>query len=180
MIIKNTKGFSMVELMVTVAMLALLMGGAIAGFGILSGRSVKDAADKMESLLNSHKTVAMGKIDSYGLLYTDADGATYFEEYIVDFDKDETSEPVFVRRELVAKKEVITRYRLTNSGKSYTNLGTRDNPLYISFDRSTGGFKDLRRMNAGYENVYLDTIEFKRGNTVRQIRLSYLTGKIIR
>lgn len=84
---KNNKGFSLIELIVVVAILALMSTGAMAGLGYLTLANTSKCASKIDSAFTVLKSKNMAKAETtYMHLYND--NGNY---YIVYNDLDEAS-----------------------------------------------------------------------------------------
>lgn len=74
----NNKGFSLVELMVVMAVMTFLLAVAITSFSIVNNANVSKAAKSMESMITAARVTSMSKGEVAGTLnIKDVDGSTY-------------------------------------------------------------------------------------------------------
>ena len=65
--VKNNKGFSLVEMLVVMAILAILTGGAVASISIVNNANVNKAASALDSAFSKARTNGMAKGSGYHL-----------------------------------------------------------------------------------------------------------------
>ena len=76
----NNRGFSLVELIVVVAIGAILIGASILSIASISGTAAKQCARNIESILNKTRVTTMGKDTAVIELYKNgSDGAYYYK-----------------------------------------------------------------------------------------------------
>ncbi len=152
---KKNKGFTMVEVMVTVAIMAVL--AAIVGItmGVLLGQRVKSMAADTKSVFQSTQIASMARDDAYVELQQIGSNA-----YVVAYS---------------STGNEINRAEAHNVTMSYTvngsSAGTPTSPVKIYFNRQTGGLK------ADVSNA-VDSITFSNGKRSVTLRISRLTGKV--
>lgn len=164
---KDNRGFSLVELIIVMAIMALLAGGTLIGIGMVSGKPAEECASKIHSSLQGNRITAMGKYSSSISFYVNTDGSIYMMETINGAD----SAPV-----KIGDSGVKVQYRVTGDGaEEWHDLGSSSDPLIISYNRSTGAFNDLEAM--GLDDKYCLEIKCSKANKVKVITLYHLTGK---
>ena len=152
---KKNKGFTMVEVMVTVAIMAVL--AAIIGItmGVLLGQRVKSMAADTKSVFQSTQIASMARDDAYVLLYQVGSDA-----YVIAYSS--------------AGNE-INRAEAHNVTMTYTvngsTMGSPTAPVQIFFNRQTGGLKED-------SSHAVDSITFSNGQRSITLRISRLTGKV--
>lgn len=180
---RDNRGMSLVELIIVMAILAVLSGVMILGISLISGKPAEVCANKLVSALASDRMTAMGSMSARLAIYKDAEGRIWVKETVTELDGSER-DAVPVQ---VGDAGVTVRYRITgdpdigSSGNSGRDLGDSSAPLVISFDRSTGAFNDLAygdHMGTGLEGKYCVEIICHKAGTTKVIKLSYLTGKV--
>lgn len=152
---KKNKGFTMVEVMVTVAIMSVL--AAIVGItmGVLLGQRVKSMAADTKSVFQSTQIASMARDDAYVLLYQVGKNA-----YVIAYSS--------------AGNE-INRAEAHNVTMTYTvngsSMGSPTAPVQIYFNRQTGGLK-------ADASSAVDSITFSNGQRSITLRVSRLTGKV--
>ena len=156
---KDNKGMSLVELIIVIAIIAILGGLITVGMNVFSQKPADECARRIQQTLENARINCMGKHDAYVNLYKDADNRIIIEEYLNGSSKGAI--PVGTARCSVT-------YTLGNG--STGDLGGAGSPLKIEFDRTNGGLKD------GINGVV--EIKVTAGSRTRTVSIGYLTGKI--
>lgn len=165
-ILKNgNSGFSLVELVIVMAIMVILAGAAFTGLTLLTSRPVDECAKKIQIALEGNRNTTMGKYSSTLYFSVDDDGV-WVEEYI-----NGASEG----KKQIGQSGVTVEYTTKpyNSNTVSTNtLGS--SPLAISFDRANGALNDI-----GDGVNYVTSFVVTRGN-VRPLTVTIdrLTGRV--
>lgn len=162
----NSKGFSLVEIIIVVAIMATIIG--VSGFGIsmVSGKPAESCARNISSGLTHVRTLSMGKYATYAKLYkSDADGQIYIEVY--QRVKEEDSSYTMVRQTVVGKKNVA----VTWNGTELDSGG-----VLIGFDRSTGAL--TTEVGGDTATAAVGQIIVSKANVTMSIEIEGVTGKI--
>ncbi len=77
----DNKGLTLVEILIVVAILAILGGVALTGMSLLTSRPVDECAKKIQIALEGSRNTTMGKYSGYVEFTADSDGV-YVEKYI--------------------------------------------------------------------------------------------------
>lgn len=169
----NNKAFSLIELIVVIAIMAVLAGVSALGIGLVTGKPAESCANKLVTAVQSNRMTAMGKLDAHIEIYENATGI-WVKEVVA-----EVGEPDRVTTTRIGDRGVKVEYRITGDAEgSWRPLGDESNPLILRFDRSSGAFHDLSLMGTSYEGKYCLAIRCSKAHTVMNIKLTYLTGKI--
>lgn len=172
---RDNRGMSLVELIIVMAILAVLSGAMILGISLISGKPAEVCANKLVSALASDRMTAMGSMSARLAIYKDAEGRIWVKETVTELDGS-AREAVPVQ---VGDAGVTVQYRITGDPEGFgRDLGDESAPLIISYDRSTGAFNDLSAMGTGYEGKYCVEIKCSKAHKVKRLQLSYLTGKV--
>lgn len=164
---KDNRGFSLVELIIVLAIMAALTGATFIGIGMISGKPAEECASKIFSNIQANRTTAMGKYSASVSFYRGTDGI-----YVVEEVNGTQGTPV-----KIGDAGVNVQYRVTgDSADAWRNLGSSSDALVISYNRSTGAFKDLEAM--GLDDKYCLEIKCSKANKTKTIILYHLTGKI--
>ena len=175
---KNNAGFSLVELIIAIAILTVLTGVGAYGIGQLTGFRAREAADKIASGLKENKIETLGKAK--------ASGKMAFELYKVGND-------VFIRTVYDAgmATESYSNPEKINDGKITVWVGEKrgnatfhsttlrilreSTPFKIYFNRSTGALCDASGADIDYNPV----IRVKSGRKEYDVEVISKTGKVI-
>lgn len=131
---KNNKGFSLVELIIVIAILSVLTGVSVVGIGYLYSTNLKSSVKKLDSSLQKVQSFTMTKATnptSIGLKIKQTGNGWYAEFQGIPGQSDE---------ELGNKRLKV--YYLDSSSSNW-NPVTADKPLIVRFDRATGGLLPL-------------------------------------
>lgn len=161
---KNS-GFSVIELLAVVVIMAILATGTITIVLSVSSYRAKQAAEEISATMSETRVQALSKTSAWMEIRQETDG-TYM---------------------------IGTSYagdtRLANSYTiSYTKEGDAtevpiqtSNPLVLTYDRSTGGFADIKIKDPGGNlsgtGTYCDSITVRKGSKAFVIRLYKESGK---
>lgn len=180
---QNNKGLSLVELIVVIAIMAVVIGIGAFSFSLLFGTQAKSCAQKVSGMLNETKTGCLSRYDetmtlSYRLAGSDpaitADG--YYTENAL-FTIDKSAEPKSIGseiRRMGGSRVVITVYMADGS---FFVLG-QNNTITIRFDRSSGAFEKATTVVDGSDGSgYIDKITFQSGLRTYTITMVQETGK---
>jgi len=179
---QNDKGYTLVELVVIFAILAVMIGITSLSLSFLFGTQAKECAQKVSSQLDETKTGSMSRYDekmklSYRIKGSDAavtsDGY-YAENAVYSIDKNAGS---YELTSPEIKKMGSGRVEITvelSNGDSFV-LG-QDQSIIISFDRSTGALDPIIK-NDVQLNAYLKKITFAGGARTYTITMVAETGK---
>lgn len=181
--LSQNAGFSLVELVVVLAIMAILTAVGLNWFGLIPGTQVKGCAEDLELALDQARTDALSYKTAYLELYVTSDGV--FVDTYVDKGKG-----LICTTEQVGKAGVGILYRI-GSGTDYETLavsnGTTTDRLRIAYSRTSGGFEKCalyEGTSGGTSTVktnyssYCSTIRIYKGSSERELHLVELTGKI--
>lgn len=160
MVIKNNKGFSLVELIVILAIMAILSVGAASMIYSWKSWNVSDTVQKLDVGLSDAKVDCMSKNTGGLRIYKDTDDLYYMSVSGKENEK-------------LGDEHVKIYYSDTNGNTDVEIDGATE--LNIAYNRGTGGFKEIGINGAG-ENVYCKEIKVTRGNNTMIIKLERLTG----
>ena len=138
---KNNKGFSLVELIIVIALMGIILGFASVGLGALSSQNEKAASKDIYNMIGSAKTVAMSRAECYLVLTSDSVRIVY---------KNTENSTYITASENSIKKTVLVSYSEDGTNYSQIDGSTTQPGIVIKFDRSTGGFDSFYYYNTAY------------------------------
>lgn len=158
---KNNQGFSLVELIVIIALMAILVGGVLGYSNTYGSTKVKKCVNELDSIFSQTKVCAMSKTQAYMIIYADNTGV-----YV------KTVEGSTSETRKIGEKGLTVKYRNTRTGSTYTAIGTTEaTGLKIEFDRASGACKKMA------DNKYCYAIQISNGNATYTVNIEPLTGK---
>jgi len=180
---KNNKGLSLVELIVVIAIMAVVIGIGALSFSLMFGTQAKSCAQKVSGMLNETKTGCMSRYDEtmtlrYRLAGSDpaiTSAGYYTENELFTINKDAAAVTTGSEfRKMGGSRVVITVYMA--DGSSF-ELG-QNNSVTMSFDRASGAFDEATFVVGGSAGSgYVDKITFQSGLRTYTISMVQETGK---
>lgn len=159
----DNKGFSLVELVIVMAIILILGGVAFTGLSLLTSRPVDECARKIQMVLQGNRNTTMGKFSGSVKFTADSDGV-YVEEII---------NGVSDGRVLIGQSGVSVSVVSRVPGDAATTTTTVGaTPIEVSFNRSDGSLKS----QAG--GAYITSFVISRGSTVMTVTVDRLTGRV--
>ena len=170
----KNKGYSLLEVIVVIAILGVITGFLITSSGLLDGRRVKACADNISSLLEKVRMTNLGKDEVTLTIYEDAGNGIKAD--IVTKVKSKAEVTGFggagTERTVVedlGNDNVEIHYSTDISGSSPVFLGT--DKMYFSFSRNSGSIQSTTP--AGIRCILV-----RKGNAEKKIKIYAETGKI--
>lgn len=184
---KDNKGFSMVELIVVIAVMAILVISAVSLTGAQSGWKVNRAAEMMDSAMNRTMTQAMSKGGTPSLLIYELNG-TYYA--VLASDSCKTGVSTYA----VTEDKVLQRYELGRAPMritfSYTGTmgetvpsvtladqsseGNLTSVAELTFERTTGAIK---KVTVGGVECYYTGVSISLNGRAADIEIHSATGR---
>ncbi|MGN0485210.1 MAG: Tfp pilus assembly protein FimT/FimU [Lachnospiraceae bacterium] len=125
---KNDKGFSLIELIVTIAIMAILSVGAVYGISSLTGFYAKQAGELLYQAVSETKVDTMSKgEDVYMKVYQEGDS------YWLERDGGE-------KKKLGSTKRILISYEYTGGKKE---IKKEKEGLIVRFKKGTGAFRTI-------------------------------------
>lgn len=169
---KNNKGFSLLEMIIVLAILAVVTSVSFVGLGYVYNTNIKSSIKKVNSSLlkiQSYTTSkSVGGRNVYMRLKKESDG--YYIEY---WQGEGTAAVQIQEKEKIGKKNLtVTCYY--DGGSSGTVTVDSGSPVDIYFDRSTGGLLPVTQGG----DTYWSKIEItSNGSSGCSVTISKVTGK---
>lgn len=159
----KSKGFSLIELVVVIAIMAVLTGLISLSISTIWGYYARQCSEDMKSELNTVRTSTMGKDSVVLEFYRDTDEA-YYAKIITNGDTSNA------RIERVGRKTVTVKYSLE---EDYSNVQELTSvPVAIEFDRGSG---EVKKDSNG---KCLSKMWISQGSITRELTIYQLTGKV--
>lgn len=152
---KPEKGFSLIELLVVLAIIAILSVAALSGLRMLGGWQVKQCTRQINAALGEAQLNTMSKKDTRLTISRDTKGN--YEMWLTDQEK------------IAIADEKISIYYVTEELDTEC-LITEDNPLEISFERSSGAYQPIQSLPAVYVKQIVIRLGDKKASTIRLVR----------
>jgi prepilin-type N-terminal cleavage/methylation domain-containing protein len=157
------KGFSLVELVIVVAIVAVLGAVALTGMSLLTSKPVDECAKKIQIALEGNRSTTMGKYSGYLEFTADTDGI-YVEEYI-----NCTSQGrIKIGQSGVS---VMVDSRIMGDATTYTS-SLSSLPFKVEFNRADGSLKTQAGVG------YVTTFRISRGSRAINVTVDRLTGRV--
>ena len=141
---EENKGFTLIEVIIVVAIFATLLGIMIPSLNSVLGFHVRRTTESICSALDRTKSEAMNRlVAEVKLFYVDGDG--YYITYYLDRGKDGGSDENVRDDQAVKIAPAKTRISYTDDkGKSHNMWETGNTTLILTYDRATGGFRKIQ------------------------------------
>ena len=154
----DNMGFSLVELIVAILIIAIISSGAIVAFGSAWGMKAEAAARNVTDAMKQARTVALGRkneynaslsrTDVYAKVYS-ADGNIYVDICSNEGDTDETES--VLHNEIISSDSYQIQVDINYGSTSDSYIVGKDTGsiVYIYFLKSTGGVAGVRVATPG-------------------------------
>ena len=151
---RREKGFSLVEVVVVLAIMVILSAGIMLIVPQMSGQQLRQGVRAIDTGLANTKTTVMAKGTGFFQLVKDADGGY------------SAVSPNGTEKSLGSRKTLTVTY--TTSDNAVHTI-TEAEPLIISYDKSSGAFQErIKSLKADGKTVDV----YDTGNYVRKITVS--------
>ena len=145
---KKNKGFTLVEMVITVALFAILLGILVPSLNSIIGFRVQRATNSIASALDKTKIEASNRLVGEMMLERRKDG--YYISYIIDRGKVNGKENIKWNEdeEKIAPSKTSISYKV--EGSNAAKEMTEGEKLIITYDRATGAFLPLQSQSETY------------------------------
>lgn len=165
---KKNKGYTLIEMIIVIAIMAILAGLSAVTIGLINKAKAQDAVTTFNSQLSSIwlKTKAIGTTQKsmYAVIQESSDNDYVLKLY------DSTGGTAVEKNSVLLKKwskYVTITYNEEDANQIQAGYGNSSAGFYIQFDKSTGG-----ALKGGGSYIFKD----KNGNTVATVYLDSTTG----
>ena len=159
----KNKGFSLIEIVVVLAILGIVTMGSVIGFNMINGRPADQCARSLKMALTNHRLSTMGKENAIMRVYMESDGTVWIYEKL---ETTNASETVETRTKICGKGVNVVVHK--NDGTEET-LTSASPGISVSFNRHNGSF------NLG-QNI--DYIHISKASHSYKLNFYDLTGKV--
>ena len=183
----DNKGFSLVELVIIIAIMGIVVTMLAANLGFLNDSAAKGCANSLKTAIGQTRIKTMGKKETY--LYVYKDGKGYSIKTVNKGSK--SGDPITVEtNEKLAKNRVTVSYKFSQSTGSTTTPVEIDDShdLLIGFNRENGKldmdasssitFDGITRSVNTVANATGMIITVQSGNFIYDITVYGATGKV--
>ena len=161
---KNNGGFSLVELIVVIAISVVLIGAATISIRSVMGVEVKQCARNIESIINKTRVTTMGKDSVVLEIYKEPSDGAYYYKTTINGTVSETSK--------IGKSRIDVYYSINDDNSNEKQLNVSDS-IVLQFDRSSGAQK------ADSNGNYCSRIRVQKNSTEKVITIYKETGKVV-
>ncbi len=167
----ENKGYSLLELIMIVAIASVLIGAGIIGISVLSSRPVDECARKLQVSIESNRTTTMGKLTASLDIYV-GDGANEGYIMIEEFINNDGSTPGKITK--IGEKSVKVYYKYQGEAELH-ELPTDPGAINISFNRGSGALNPQPGLAT---TMYIEKFIIKRGSKQMEVSIDKLTGRV--
>lgn len=167
---RNDSGFSLIELVVVIAIMAVLTGVISAGISSLTGRQAQKASKKIESILGTVKVQTMARRSVTGKLKKDGDSYVF-----VTTTKINNTDPATEKTDVIGGKKVKIYFSTDDAG---TKQDITDSGIDIVFDRASGELVNFGAASAATADGGKYCLYIEQGSKSYTIRIYKETGKV--
>lgn len=142
---RNNKGYTLVEMIIVIAIMAVLAGIVSIGLSSILGIKVTQCTENMENTINKVRVSTMGREEVTLKFYQDSDGKYYAEIKTIKGHGSNTSEETTTK--MVGKSGIDVKFTTDSAVTDPTDSSVEtlsnanSNAINISFDRSSGQIK---------------------------------------
>ncbi len=192
---KDNKGFSLIELIIALAIMSVILGMLIANMGYIHNSAAKGCANSLKTAIGQTRIKTMGKQETYLYIYREGKG---YGMNLINTDS-KTGTSTAEDKDKLAKNNVTVSYTVskTSGGTgSEIVLDSDGDYMLIGFDRESGkvntytdssntttfqfnsdGSSVTKNVNVA-SDVNTILIKVQSGNNIYEITLYGATGKV--
>ena len=169
----NNKGFSLIELIVIIAIMGVLVGGASLGIGLVFSKDAMKCATRLNDSIYDARANSMYKAGKFELSIDNSGSANTATISQTDLTP-VTSDTVYLDGEDSSKKTTISARFVTEAVPAGTAIRL---PVSVTFDKAKGNVYsvvDADEMTYG-DGIIVFEIEPLRGNRNRKAKVQLVT-----
>lgn len=128
---RDNRGFTLVEIIIVIAIIGILMAVLIGGSGYMAGSAAQSLANSVKTSIGETRIKTMGKQETALYIYKNASDQKYYKQYLIRINGTwkEPEAP-----EVIGKHHPVMKYK---AGGVETTINDGDG-IIIGFDRKTG------------------------------------------
>ena len=171
----NNKGFSLIELIVIIAIMGVLVGGASLGIGLVFSKDAMKCATRLNDSIYDARANSMYKAGEFKLIIDNSGSANTATISQTDLTP-ATSDTVYLDGVDSSKKTTISARFVTEAVPAGTAISL---PVSVTFDKAKGNVYsvvDADGMTYG-DGIIVFDITPLRGNRTAKVQLVTTTGK---
>lgn len=161
----NNGGYSLIELIIVMAIISAIMGAAFYSISLIFGANARACANNIQRAIAECKVTAMGQAEAWMELYRDDDKNVYTQMYRKDAAGNAS--------EKEPQKVGTSRVEVSYIKDGAETLLAPGNKVEIRFDRANGGFAPPQGGGEPCAEIHV-----RGGGKHYRITLIKLTGKI--
>ena len=170
----NNKGFSLIELIVIIAIMGVLVGGASLGIGLVFSKDAMKCATRLNDSIYDARANSMYKAGKFELSIDNSGSANVATISQTDLTP-ATSDTVYLDGEDSSKKTTISAKFVTEAVPAGTAISF---PVNLTFDKAKGNVYYDADGNGTYDDgIIVFDITPLRGNRTAKVQLVTTTGK---
>ncbi len=168
----NNKGFSLIELIVIIAIMGVLVGGASLGIGLVFSKDAMKCATRLNDSIYDARANSMYKAGKFELSIDNTGSANTATISQTDLTP-ATSDTVYLDGEDSSKKTTISAKFVTEAVPAGTALSF---PVNLTFDKAKGNvYFDVDADGTYDDGIIVFEIEPLRGNRNRKAKVQLVT-----
>lgn len=164
---RNNTGYSLVELIIVIAIMAALIGTAFLSITMVFGANAKTCANNIQRAIADCKVTTMGKKEAYMELYRDTDGNVYTKLYVYE---QNGAAPTEGEPQKMGNSRVWVGYAKAGENPEDARSLEAGDSVVIKFDRGSGSFDKTTHGECAQ-------IVVRGGSKNYALELTQLTGK---
>jgi len=164
----HNAGFTLVELIVIIAIMGVVVGGASLGVGLIFTKDASQCATRLNDAIYSTRMKAMSKAGVYELVIDNASGVNTAEVLCDSASFDH----IYLDDSDTSLKTNITCKYITDSGAE----SAVDLPVKLSFDKAKGSIK-IDDPSITTDGIICFDIDARRGSNNSSVKIVTSTGK---
>ncbi len=168
---KDNRGFSLVELIIVVAIMSAFTGVLCYGFSMTNGKPAEECAKKLAAAISHGRTATMGKYKNEIFVENTGKVIKVTEKTLVKIEDDGTKVET-TRESVVGGRNVTVKYQIDSGGYNKV-LGSGDS-IKIQYNSGNGWLKKTVPDGGNYYTGF----EISKAGTVWYVDLETMTGKV--
>ena len=178
----NNKGFSLMELIVVIAIMIVMVGAATVSVAMLDSSYVEDAERGIKDYIALARTKSMSVSAKDWYMSIGKQGADYYAYLykVVEVPVSDNPDDGVVEQIILVEKKTLGRKLTISFGTTEANIIdiTSTNELQLHFDSATGKIKEVKVGPTNYETTSgIGNIYINRNDYDIKLKVFYNTGK---